>query len=357
MRKPIGMGLLAAVVLAVGLPAVAQRYKITDLGTIQGSTYNWATGVNNLGHVVGCAGCSDLNTPAFFWTPQNGMQALPSLPSGGATYAYAINDSDQVAGLSYGLGESSDASLAVIWSSTNSIQSLGTLPGGTQSSAFAINNLGQVTGTSSVDSGLANHAFLWTSSTGMLDLQPAGLGSSWGFGVNSLGHVTGMFIGSNAHANPRAFYWTGQTGMQDLAVLPGWDTSAGEGINNLDEIAGSLQGFDGKSISHAVLWTPSGGGGWGVKDLGTLPGGFQSFATALNNVGQVVGASDTGQNESLDHAFVWSTATGMQDLNLLIPAGSGWLLWQANGINDLGQITGKGTINQETHAFLLTPMQ
>ena len=356
MQKPIGVGLLAALVLAVGLPAVAQRYRITDLGTIQGSTYNWANGVNNLGHVVGCAGCSDISTPAFLWTQQNGMQALPLLPSGGATYANAINDSDQVAGWSYGLGESGDDELAVIWSSTNSIQSLGTLPGGTQRYAYAINNLGQVTGTSYVNSGLANHAFLWTSSTGMFDLQPTGPGSSWGFGVNSLGHVTGMFIGSNSRAGSRAFYWTDQTGMQDLGVLPGWATSAGEGINDMDEIAGTLQGFQGKSISHAVLWTQS-GGRTRVKDLGALPGGFQAFATALNNVGQVVGASDTGQSEALDHAFVWSTATGMQDLNLLITAGSGWLLWQANGINDLGQITGKGTINQETHAFLLTPTQ
>ena len=53
MEKPIGVGLLVTMVLAVGLPANAQRYIITDLGTIQGSTYIWATGVNNLGHAVG----------------------------------------------------------------------------------------------------------------------------------------------------------------------------------------------------------------------------------------------------------------------------------------------------------------
>jgi probable HAF family extracellular repeat protein len=355
MQKPIVVGLLTALILIVGLPAVAQRYRITDLGTIQGSTYNWANGVNNLGHVVGCAGCS---TPAFLWTPQNGMQALPSLPSGGAAYASAINDSDQIAGQSYGLGEFSDYSLAVIWSGTSTVQSLGTLPGGTQSAAYAINNLGQVTGTSYVNSGLANHAFLWTSSAGMLDLQPSGPGSSWGYGVNSLGHVTGLFIGPKPDFTSRAFYWTDQTGMQDLGVLPGWAMSAGEAINDLDEIAGTLQGLpDGLNVSHAVLWT-RGGGGTRVNDLGTLPGGFQAFATALNNVGQVVGASNTQQSfEALDHAFVWSAATGMQDLNLLIPAGTGWLLWQANGINDLGQITGRGTINEETHAFLLTPTQ
>jgi len=351
MQKPIGVGLLTALILVLALPASAQRYSITDLGTIQGDTYNQATGVNNLGHVVGCAGCSNVSTPAFLWTPQNGMQALPLLPSGGATYASAINDSDQVAGLSYGVGEFADDTQAVIWNSTNTIQGLGTLPGGTQSAASAINNLGQVTGDSDGNFGLAVHAFLWTSSTGMRDLQPTGPGSSWGYGVNLLGHVTGLFIGSNF----RAFFWTDLTGMQDLGLLPGWTTGAGVGINDLDEIAGtSEKQFKGATISHATLWIQRGGRSR-VKDLGTLPGGFDAFALAINNLGQVVGASDSKETGGLGHAFVWSRGTGMQDLNVLIPAGTGWTLWQANGINDLGQITGYGTINQQTHAFLLTP--
>jgi probable HAF family extracellular repeat protein len=353
MKKLIDVCLLAVLILTVSLPALAQRYGITDLGTIQGSTYNWATGVNNLGHVVGCAGCSDINTPAFIWTPQDGMQKLALLPSGGAAYASAINDSDQVAGLSYGLGEFSDESLAAIWSSTNTSQSLGTLPGGTQSAAYAINNLGQVTGTSYVNSDLANHAFLWTSGSGMFDLQATVPGSSWGYGVNSLGHVTGLLVGSNS----RAFFWTEQTGMQELKLLPGWETGSGSAINDLDDIAGGSGGqLNSAFTSHATLWDERGGTSR-VKDLGTLTGGHSSFATALNNVGQVVGASDAKQSEGLDHAFVWSAAKGMEDLNLLIPAGSGWTLWQANGINDRGQITGKGTINGETHGFLLTPTQ
>ena len=353
MQKRIGMGLLVALILVLGHSVSAQRYSIVDLGTIQGSTYNWATGVNNLSDVVGCAGCSNISTPAFLWTPQNGIQALPSLPSGGATYASAINDSEQVVGVAYGTGQSASDTSAVIWSRTNTIQSLGTLPGGTQSAASAINNLGEVTGDSDGNFGLAVHAFLWTSSKGMIDLQPSGQGSSWGYGVNLLGHVTGLSIASD----PRAFLWTDTTGMQTLELLPGWSTGAGVGINDLDEIAGtSEKNFQGVIISHATLWTQRGGRSR-VKDLGTLPGGFMSFATALNNVGQVVGASDFKQSGAVNHAFVWSSATGMQDLNLLIPAETGWTLWQANAINDLGQIAGRGTINQETHAFLLTATQ
>jgi probable HAF family extracellular repeat protein len=45
----------------------------------------------------------------------------------------------------------------------------------------------------------------------------------------------------------------------------------------------------------------------------------------------------------------------MQDLNDLIPAGSGWELRSAAAINSSGQIVGEGLINGETRAFLATP--
>jgi hypothetical protein len=47
----------------------------------------------------------------------------------------------------------------------------------------------------------------------------------------------------------------------------------------------------------------------------------------------------------------------MQDLNNLIPAGTGWVLQEGAAINDVGQIAGYGTLNRQSHAFLLTPAQ
>ena len=44
----------------------------------------------------------------------------------------------------------------------------------------------------------------------------------------------------------------------------------------------------------------------------------------------------------------------MQKLNKLIAPNNGWVLGQANGINDAGQIVGYGTIGGQTHALLLT---
>jgi probable HAF family extracellular repeat protein len=89
-----------------------------------------------------------------------------------------------------------------------------------------------------------------------------------------------------------------------------------------------------------------------MVDLGTL-GGSSSWGLAINNNGTVVGYGTTRTN--VYHAFISTNGAKMQDLNRLIPQRSGWVLGQANGINDAGQITGYGTIHGQTHAFLLTP--
>jgi hypothetical protein len=46
----------------------------------------------------------------------------------------------------------------------------------------------------------------------------------------------------------------------------------------------------------------------------------------------------------------------MVDLNTLIDPHTDWELLDAHDINDAGQITGQGRINEEYHAFLLTPI-
>jgi probable HAF family extracellular repeat protein len=89
-----------------------------------------------------------------------------------------------------------------------------------------------------------------------------------------------------------------------------------------------------------------------AADLGLLPGFVGGEGRAINASGVVVGAlvNATGGN----HAFVYDAQ--MRDLNDLIPAGSGWVLATANGINDFGWIVGAGTLNGEGRSFLLTPI-
>src|SRR5262245_60401864 len=62
--------------------------------------------------------------------------------------------------------------------------------------------------------------------------------------------------------------------------------------------------------------------GPGPIDLGTLPNGEQSAATAINAAGRVVGHSTTAvAGFPVTHAFFWSLAAGIKDLGTLLPAG------------------------------------
>ncbi len=67
-----------------------------------------------------------------------------------------------------------------------------------------------------------------------------------------------------------------------------------------------------------------------------------------------------GRLVSGDHAFLWTAAGGMQDLNALIdpldPLKGVTTLADARGINNLGQIVGLGIISGKSHAFLVTPV-
>jgi len=113
---------------------------------------------------------------------------------------------------------------------------------------------------------------------------------------------------------------------------------------------------------HAALWTAAGS----LVDLGVLPGDVASIATGISADGTVVvgisdpvglsgqsGTSGYGYNAATSHAFVWTQATGMQNLTtLLTQAGalaSGSSLAAALGITRNGQdIVGAGVFPDTT---------
>ena len=108
------------------------------------------------------------------------------------------------------------------------------------------------------------------------------------------------------------------------------------------------------SLMAAVLATPlvpsvSAGGWMDLTDLGTL-GGNDSYAWGINELGQVVGHSETADGHV--HAFLWEEGTGMTDLGTLGGDDS-----YARGINDLGQVVGASyTAEDVRHAALWTPV-
>jgi probable HAF family extracellular repeat protein len=135
-----------------------------DLGTLSGGKDSWAIAINASGEVAGISSIS-VGQEAFLWTKATGMQGLGSLAGGGDSEAFAINRFGQVAGKS---DCGSNCEHAVLWSKAKgSMLDLGLLPGANSSFADGINNAGQVVGASDY---VSWHAFVWSPSTGMLDL-------------------------------------------------------------------------------------------------------------------------------------------------------------------------------------------
>ena len=120
----------------------------------------------------------------------------------------------------------------------------------------------------------------------------------------------------------------------DLGVLPGGASSGSSWISSNGLIAGwsengqlDPQFFD-APVAHGVLWKNG-----GIVDLGTLNGGLESVALAVNSRGQVVGAADNGISdaESIYSNFGFATQTRA-------------FLWQKGEMQDLGTLGGTDAV-------------
>jgi probable HAF family extracellular repeat protein len=128
-----------------------------------------------------------------------------------------------------------------------------------------------------------------------------------------------------------------------LGPLAGGYGSAWD-INEKGQVVGFAGAADG--TTHGFIWERG-----VMMDPGTRGGSFTSL-WALNNRGQAVGESTDA--DEVDHAILVEDGI-IHDLNGMIPAGSGWVLLFADGINERGQIAGTGLLNGDVRSFLLTP--
>jgi probable HAF family extracellular repeat protein len=331
---------LAALALALAAPATTRAdvsYTVTDLGTL-GGTYSGATGINASGQVVGSSYTASGQLHAFLYD-STGMHDLGTL-GGAGSGANGINASGQIVGSAQ---NASGSYHAFLYDGTG-MHDLGTLgTGATTSSALGIDGSGRIVGVSDTAFDASEHAFLYNS-TGMHDLGTLGGKDSVAYAINGAGQIVGD-ANTTGNSSLHAFLFNG-TGKHDIDTLGNVESTA-LAINALGQVAGV---FVNSSGGHAFLYD-----GTGMHDLGTLPAGSDSTARGINDAGQVVGDSFTviAAGNKL-HAFLYSGGS-MVDLNSLIDPASGWTLTEADAINDAGQIVGHGTINGQTHAFLLKP--
>lgn len=205
----------------------------------------------------------------------------------------------------------------------------------------------------------------------LVDLMPESTSiSSGAVSINDYGHILGFtgsgeesFVYKNNSVNwlsvPR---YTSPTGINSNGVVVG--NSGGRGIvhsNGVTQVIGGFSGSPYSSVAYGIndagqvvgsAWNTQGNqratiaNNGSLTDLGTLNGGSWSAGNAINNSGQVTGASQTPFG---GHAFI--TRNGeMVDLGAFA-----WGISTGYAINDAGQVAGTSYVtNTEQHAFITT---
>lgn len=325
---------------------------ITDLGLLPGGTFSSGLAINNEPIIVGLANDSNLalqrplwdaNTGAIVGMAENMNPASTAIPE-------HLNNGREMAGTEmYG----DNVYQGVYWDPTGQAFVLPAMAGvdpfygGLHTRAHDINNLGQLVGTGK--EGAPNyytHAVLWSDKdTEAIDLGFLGQGTplnySEAYGINDLTHVVGLSVDGSLN---RGFLWrNGQ--MIDLGALSAQVVSEAYAINNTGLIAG-------KSNFYPVTWeydiadpnsTPT------ITQLPIPSGFFSATPTAVNDSGDVAGYAGSPNIDA--HAILWRN--GMA-IDLGIWPGGHYSV--ANGINNLGQIVGTGTIAGDNldHALMWT---
>ena len=174
---------------------------------------------------------------------------------------------------------------------------------------------------------------------------PSGL-NSYATAVNNRGQIVGW--AENGVVDPtcdnalqtlqfRAAMWAPDGTMTELPPLPGDSTTAATAINDLGQVIG-ISGacgiaVGGVSAAHSVIWQN------GVPtEIPNLGGHAWNTPTAINNAGTVVGFSlPAGQDGTRNfEAFLWTQAGGLVRLGKL----PGDIRAEALGVNENNQVVG-----------------
>lgn len=342
--------ILLAILIATS--SSGAQITIADLELLPGGTFSDGLAINNQSVVAGMANDSAFALQRPYWNANTGavIGFADNMNPSSTAIPEHINDAGEMAGTErYG----DNVYQGVYWNPSGEAFGLPPMAGvdpfygGLHTKAHYINNLGKLVGGAKESApNFYMHAVLWPDKdTDALDLgflgQGAPLNYSEAFGINDSSHVVGN---SNVGTLVRAFLWRdGQ--MVDLGALNGQVVSEAYAINNTGVIVG-------RSNFYPVIWeydvsdpssTPT------IQQL-PIPTGFISATpTAVSDSGDVVGYAGSPNIDA--HAILWRNGIAI-DLGVW-PGGH---FSVANGINNLGQIVGTGTVAGDNldHALMWT---
>jgi probable HAF family extracellular repeat protein len=181
------------------------------------------------------------------------------------------------------------------------------------------------------------------------------------FAINDLGQAVGASgpcgpfnaLFQNNLTAIHAVLWQNNKAI-DLGNLGGDGMFFGifaEGLNDLGQVVGTSDTAHDQSF-HAFLWQQG-----HITDLGTVAGDSFSAAVAISNSGMVLGISlDASFNPK---AALWRNGTAT-DLNTLVPHNTALSLQSACSINAKGEIIGFAVLKSnrsESHAYLAKPVR
>jgi len=265
-----------------------------DLGTLPGGSYSEAFSINDRGQVVGFSTIDDATCTlfdgcwhAFLWEDGT-MTDLGGLDPRFQSYAYSINDSGQIAGISATGDYPTGTWRAIMWDH-GTVVDLGSVPEATNTYAYGINARGDVVG--SWDGPQPAQPRIW--SHGSSEALPvAGSSATEAYKINNHGAIVGF---GEQSGQAHAVVWA-DGAITDLGTLPGAVWSFGRDINDRGQVVGESF-FAPQGTTRAFVWQRG-----TMIDLGTLPGGANSYAQGINDAGVIAGASDRG---GLLHAVAW----------------------------------------------------
>lgn len=276
-------------------------------------------GLNNAGQVSGDMALGGWSH-AFLWSP-SGLVDLGTL-GGQVSSAAGLNDLGHVVGTS----EVPNGPPHMFVYANGRMQDIGNF-GSDLVEARDINNAGQIVGLYR-RTWPEYRAFSYANGS-MMDLGDLGADPAYAADINNQGDITGGAGLANAGQQARVHAYLYRDGtMRDLGGFgaPGAGSSFASAINEEGDVVGTALGGSGEE--RAFLWRDN-----VMYNLGTL-GGASSAAADINEAGQVVGASD-------GTAFLFE-AGAMANLNELVTPIPGWHLTNAVAINDRGQILAYG---------------